>query len=364
MAMSKRSTLAVCGIGAGAALLVALAATAALAGSAPAAAAVAGCSATAHIDNQWGTGASAGEIVTVTVANTSATAATKWTVTWTLAGGERIVSAWNATVSTAGTAATAVNASYNGHLAPGASTTFGMQLWGTSTAPALSCTNDAIAPTTSPPGGGADVTLTLADNQRTLTMLVGQTVRVDLRSDFRQPTVSGPALSTVMTSGGFPTGLPMTAVYRAVAPGSVQVATQTDYACNYATPPCPGPIQLWNVRINVITPPSGGRTVTVTTADNQATITLYVGDTLVVSLPREYQPPKVVPDGVLVQQDMAGGYPTGQPFLAHYVAAATGQVDLSSVTDATCIHGPTPCPTPQIPWKVHVTVALLSTTPA
>src|SRR5689334_21836746 len=131
MALSRRSTLAAGGIVAAAGLLVALAVTPARAGGAfPATADVGGCSATAHIDNQWGTGAATGEIVTVTVTNTSATTATRWTATWTLADGETIVAAWNATVTTAGTAATAVNAAYNGKLAPGAWTTFGMQLWG------------------------------------------------------------------------------------------------------------------------------------------------------------------------------------------------------------------------------------------
>lgn len=364
MALSKRSTLALGGIAAGAALLVGLAMTPALAGGSPATLQVGGCNATAHIDNQWGTGASAGENITVTVANTAATASTKWVVTWTLADGERIPAWWNTVVTTVGTAATAVNASYNGNLAPGASTTFGMQLWGTTTAPSLTCATDAIAPTSSQPGGGADLTLTLANNQRTLTMFVGQTVRVDLRSDFRQPTVSGPALAAVLVTGGYPTGQPMAATYRAVTPGSVDVATHIDNACNYATPPCPGPFQVWTVHINVITPSSSGRTVTVTTANNQSTILLYVGDTLAVSLPAEYQPPKVAPGGVLVQQDTAGGYPTGQPFLAHYLAVTAGQVDLSSVTDASCIHVPTPCPTPQVPWKVHATVTLFSTTPA
>jgi hypothetical protein len=361
MALSKRSTLAVCGIAAGAALLVALALSPALAGNAPATALVqGGCSATGHIDNQWATG----ENVTVTVTNTSATAATKWAVTWDLVGSEKVAAAWNAVVSTAGTTVTAVNASYNGNLAPGASTTFGMQLWGISTVPALSCANDASTPTSPPPSNGTDVLLTLADNQRMLTVLVGQTIRVDLRSDFRPTTATTPALSQVRVSGGYPTGLPMSAVYRAVSPGSGDLATHTDNACNYTTPPCGAPVQLWTVHINVITAPTDGRTVTVTTADNGSTTTLFVGDTLVVSLPAEYQPPAVVPGGVLVQRDATGGYPTGRPFLAHYAVTTLGEVDLSSVTDAACVHGPTPCPTPQIPWKVHVTVTLMNSAPA
>jgi hypothetical protein len=362
MALSKRSTLALCGITAGTALLVALGTTVALAGSSTAAAGGTGtCSATAHVDNHWGTGADAGAIVTVTVANTAPTPATKWSATWSLGSGERIVSAWNATVTTVGTTATAVNASYNGSLAPGASTTFGMQLWGTSSAPVLSCSNDAVMPSSSSSGSTADFMLTLADDGRSFTMFVGQTVRVDLRSDFRQPRLSGSELSPVNVSGGYPTGQPMSALYRAVTPGSVTVSTQTDNACNYTTPPCGAPVQGWSVHITVITPPSNGRTVTIGRADNLSSITLETGDTLVVNLPSDYQPPTIAPGGILVQQDATGGYPTNQPFVGHYAAVNTGQVDLSSITDSACIHGPSPCPTPRTTWKVHVTVMLFST---
>jgi hypothetical protein len=353
MALSKRSTKALCGIAAGAALLVGLAMSPALAGGAPAVAdAAGGCSATGRIDHQWPTG----QNVTVTVTNTAATPATKWSVTWQLAGGQRIVTAWNAVATTTGTSVTAVNASWNGNLAPGASTTFGMQLSGNGPVPAMSCTNDAVTPTSPPPSDGTDVYLTLADNQRTLTVFVGQTIHVDLRSDFRPPTVSGPALSHVHTSGGYPTGQPMRAVYRAVAFGSVDVTTQTDHACHHQTPPCGAPVLQWIVHLKIVGPVGDGRTVTVTTANNQGTVALNVGDTLVVSLPAEYQPVKVVPAGVLTQLNATGGYPTGQPFLARYAVTAPGEADLTSITDAACIHGPTPSPTPRIPWKVHATV--------
>ena len=50
--------------------------------------------------------------------------------------------AWNATVTTGGTAVTARNVSYNGTLAAGASTTFGfLGSWrGTNSVPAVTCT--------------------------------------------------------------------------------------------------------------------------------------------------------------------------------------------------------------------------------
>jgi hypothetical protein len=254
MALSKRSTRAVSAVAAGAALLVGLAMSPALAGSTAASAlAAGGCSATGHIDNQWATG----ENVTVTVTNTSATAATKWAVTWQLAGGAKVAAAWNAVVTTTGTTVTAVNASYNGNLAPGASTTFGLQLWGSSTVPVLSCSNDAVTPSSPPPSGDTEIHLTLADNQRGISVLIGRTIRVDLPSYFHQPTVSGPALSPVQVSGGYPTGLPMTAVYRVAAFDQVDLTTHTDDPCHYQTPPCGAPIQVWTVHIYVVAPTTG-----------------------------------------------------------------------------------------------------------
>jgi cellulase/cellobiase CelA1 len=65
-----------------------------------------------------------------------------WTVTWTFANGQSLSQAWNATVTTSGTAVTARNAAYNGALGASASTTFGfIGSWtGTNGVPALTCT--------------------------------------------------------------------------------------------------------------------------------------------------------------------------------------------------------------------------------
>ncbi len=359
MTVSRRSALALGGVVAGTGLLTVLAMTPALAGGGTATLA-GGCNATARIDSQWGSGATGGEIVNVTVTNTSATAATQWSVTGTLGSGQRITSAWNAVVNTTGSTVTATNAGYNGHLALGGSTSFGMQLSGVAPAPALSCTNDATGPTASvsptDQAPGTDVTVTQADNQRTITLIVGQTLGVSLGADFVPPTVSGPALTKVSTSGGFPTGQPLNAVYRADRVGSAELNSYTDYPCRHTSPPCALPSQTWTLHVNVVEAPSTGQTVTVTDVDNLKTVALHIGDTLVVKLQSIYQPPKVATTGVLTQREVVGGYPTGQPLVATYLATASGQTDLSSVTDAACMHQPMPCPTPQISWKLHVTV--------
>jgi cellulose binding protein with CBM2 domain len=255
VAWKRRKTLGRWVVGAGAGLLIAAATAPVVAGgTAVAAAEPAGCSATARIDSQWGTGTSGGQIVTVTITNTASTTATRWTASWTLASGQSVASAWNATVTTSGTTVTAVNAAYNGSLAPGASTSFGMQLSGVASAPVLSCANDASVPVSpsASQSSGADVTVTEADNLTTITVFVGQSVGISLGPDFRPTTVSGPALVLASTSGGYPTGQPLVELYRAHDAGSVDVSTTTDFACLHTTPRCARPITLWRVHINVV----------------------------------------------------------------------------------------------------------------
>jgi cellulose binding protein with CBM2 domain len=354
MGLSRQSVLSLCATFGGTVVLAAFAMSPALAGGAPIASLATGCGATAHIDTQWGSGAGGGQIVTVTVANTSAVTSTKWAVTWTLGAGQKVVSAWNAAASTSGSTATAINASYNGRLVPGGSTTFGMQLAGTGSVPVLTCDNGTTAPTSSAPPGGPDVAVGQADDQSTVTLVVGQTLGVSLGAEFGTPTVGGASLEPLSASGGYPTGQPLAALYRAVTSGSVDVTAQSDYACLHATPPCSVPVRRWTVHVNVVAP--AGQTVTVSVADNHSAVRLHVGDTLVVSLASNYLPPKLSASGVIVQRDTAGGYPTGQPLVARYVAAAPGVVDVSTLTDIACNHEPTPCPSPQIPWMVTVTV--------
>ena len=110
------------------------------------------------------------------------------------------------------------------------------------------------------------------------------------------------------------------------------------------------------VNISASSEPASGTTVTATESSNQTTIALVVGQTLVVSLPSNYQPPAVVPSGVLAQRGVVGGYPTGQPLVAMFVAVAPGHVTISTMTDAQCLHTTPRCAMPQRLWTLHVTV--------
>jgi beta-mannanase len=94
------------------------------------------CTASVHIDNQWGTGFTA--TVTVTAGSS---AISGWTVRWTWPGTQQVTNGWNAAVTQSGSAVTAKNLSYNGSLSASAATTFGFQgtTTGTVTAPSPSC---------------------------------------------------------------------------------------------------------------------------------------------------------------------------------------------------------------------------------
>jgi hypothetical protein len=96
------------------------------------------CSATYSVVNSW-SGGFQGQ-VTVTAGSS---ALSSWNVGWTYPGDQKIGNMWNASYSQTGENVTARNASYNGTLAAGASTTFGFTGTYTSSnaAPAtLACT--------------------------------------------------------------------------------------------------------------------------------------------------------------------------------------------------------------------------------
>ncbi|UBU11027.1 extracellular catalytic domain type 1 short-chain-length polyhydroxyalkanoate depolymerase [Nonomuraea gerenzanensis] len=73
--------------------------------------------------NTWNTGFTAA----VTVANTSTTQLSSWSLAFTLPAGQTVTSAWNASVSPSSGQVTARNVSYNATIAPGASASFGFQ---------------------------------------------------------------------------------------------------------------------------------------------------------------------------------------------------------------------------------------------
>jgi len=96
-----------------------------------------GCTAAYSVTGSWPNGFQGEVKVTA-----GSAAINGWTVTWTYANGQTVTQAWNATVTSSGSAVTAKNVSYNGKVAAGASTSFGfLGSWsGTNSVPALTCT--------------------------------------------------------------------------------------------------------------------------------------------------------------------------------------------------------------------------------
>ena len=115
--------------------------------------AAAGCTVDYTVTNEWGGGFGAN----VTVTNVG-DRLDSWTVGWTYTSGQQVTQAWNATVTQSGGTVTARNASYNGTLATGASTSFGFNgSWSGAnpkptafTVNGVACTGGTTTPTPTP----------------------------------------------------------------------------------------------------------------------------------------------------------------------------------------------------------------------
>ncbi|WP_236240816.1 glycoside hydrolase family 6 protein [Streptomyces sp. CC228A] len=133
--------------------LLATAGATATALTTPAGAAAPGCTVEYRITNQWDTGFGAD----VTVTNTG-DALNGWTLEWTYGGNQRVQQGWNAGITQSGAAVTAKNASWNGSLGTGASTSFGFNasysgtndVPGTFTLNGVTCNEDGTDPTDPP----------------------------------------------------------------------------------------------------------------------------------------------------------------------------------------------------------------------
>jgi cellulase/cellobiase CelA1 len=92
------------------------------------------CSASVAVSSQW----SGAYQATVTV--TAGNAAVKgWAVTLAYGGAQTVQQSWNATVLTSGNQIQASNATYNGALSAGGSTSFGFIAAGTPSTPTVTC---------------------------------------------------------------------------------------------------------------------------------------------------------------------------------------------------------------------------------
>jgi len=99
-----------------------------------------GCTATYRITNSWPNGFQAEVAVTA-----GSSAIRGWKVGWTFANGQTIGQLWGGSLTQSGGGVSVTNMSYNGSLAPSASTSFGFTATqsGTNPAPTATCTGTA-----------------------------------------------------------------------------------------------------------------------------------------------------------------------------------------------------------------------------
>jgi hypothetical protein len=99
--------------------------------------------------------------------------------------------------------------------------------------------------------------------------------------------------------------------------------------------------------------------VTLTAADNGITVVVSSGQTIVVDLAGrgviQYRLPKSAGTALRLISSR-GGYPTGRPAIAVFRPAAPGQAELTSETDAKCLHVAPRCMFAQQLWRVTVIV--------
>jgi acetylxylan esterase len=81
------------------------------------------CQVVYQTTSQW----TGGFTASATITNTSSTALSSWTLSFTFPGDQKITNSWNGTASQSGENVTITNASYNGAIAPGGNTSVGFQ---------------------------------------------------------------------------------------------------------------------------------------------------------------------------------------------------------------------------------------------
>jgi hypothetical protein len=106
------------------------------------------------------------------------------------------------------------------------------------------------------PGGPPPaITLTTADNGKTVSLSSGQSLAVRLDPaggmSWHLPAPDNTALRLTTASGGYPNRGPALATFAATAPGRVRLHSITDAACLHAQPSCALPQRTWQVTVVV-----------------------------------------------------------------------------------------------------------------
>jgi hypothetical protein len=111
---------------------------------------------------------------------------------------------------------------------------------------------------------------------------------------------------------------------------------------------------------NIDLDPQAGATIRVDQSDDGATVTLRVGQHLVLTLAGSWTPPRAAPSPGAVaaplRTDTSRGYPVAPPATAQFSAVATGTAQVTALTDAACFHTSPRCLMAQRMFAVRVYV--------
>ena len=104
--------------------------------------------------------------------------------------------------------------------------------------------------------------------------------------------------------------------------------------------------------------PAAGGEVTVTEPDNGRTVHLHIGQRLraVLGGRGEQWHRPASPGPSLRLAAASGGYPSGRPATAVFLAVQAGTTSVTSMTDHPCLHAQPPCKIAQRVWSVRVFV--------
>jgi len=118
--------------------------------------------------------------------------------------------------------------------------------------PASSATVPTTQPKPSPtPTYTGSRTLVESDSGATIKLKVGEIVKVSLPAEYDPPNAQGNELTRVSSTGGYPSGQRLEAVFRADKSGRTDITSSTDYACLHTTPMCEIAQRLWIVHVVV-----------------------------------------------------------------------------------------------------------------
>jgi len=109
---------------------------------------------------------------------------------------------------------------------------------------------NSVRPSPTPTYTGSR-TLVESDSGATINLKVGEVVNVSLPSEYDPPNSQAAVVTREGSTGGYPSGKPLAATFRAQEVGRTDIMSTTDYACLHAQPMCGIAQREWIVHVVV-----------------------------------------------------------------------------------------------------------------